>query len=381
MPEGERWQIPSWVRLLGTTSWYGIGIVIAVAMVAWFVSATRTIVIPFVVAVLLAALLSPLADRLERRGVKRWIGALLCTLLVVVLGVGLVTLVVVQVVNQAPQIGDQLAKAAGDVASWLDEQGWGSDVVEAVESSVADNWETLLTGIVPTVSKGIGSLATLLIVVVLAVNILFFLIKDGQELHRWLSGHLGVPRSIGEGTLVHSARSIRGYFLGTTIVGIVNAVVVGVGAVFLGTPLAFVLAVVMLFTNYIPFIGAFVGGAFAILIAFAGGGAHDAVVMLVLVLAANGPGQWVVQPLALGSSLDLHPIAVLFVTMAGSILAGPMGGVVAAPLTAVGVEAVRQIARAGLFAEDDGGAAGDDDATTAGGDAGSGTTAQAGGPT
>lgn len=330
--------------------------VVLVVMVAWFVSATRTIIIPFIIATLLAAILSPIADRLERRGVKRWIGALLCTMLVVVVGVGLLILIVVQVVNQSPQIADQLSKAAADLADWLGRQGWGSDIVSEVEASVAANWQTLLKGVVPTISKGVGSLATLALVVVLSVNILFFLIKDGQEIQRWLSGHLGVPRDIGEGTLAYSARSIRGYFIGTTLVGIVNALVVGVGAVVLGTPLAAVLAVVMLFTNYIPFIGAFIGGAFAVLIAFAGGGGSDALVMLILVLVANGPGQWVVQPLALGASLKLHPIVILFATMAGTILAGPVGGVVAAPLAAVAVEAVKQIHAAGLFDDEDAGA-------------------------
>jgi predicted PurR-regulated permease PerM len=342
------------VRLIGLTSWYGIGMVVLDVMVAWFVSATRTIIIPFIIAILLAAILSPIADRLERRGVKRWIGALLCTMLVVVVGVGLLILIVVQVVNQSPQIADQLSKAAADLADWLGRQGWGSDIVSEVEASVAANWQTLLKGVVPTISKGVGSLATLALVVVLSVNILFFLIKDGQEIQRWLSGHLGVPRDIGEGTLAYSARSIRGYFIGTTLVGIVNALIVGVGAVVLGTPLAAVLAVVMLFTNYIPFIGAFIGGAFAVLIAFAGGGGSDALVMLILVLVANGPGQWVVQPLALGASLKLHPIVILFATMAGTILAGPVGGVVAAPLAAVAVEAVNQIHAAGLFADDAG---------------------------
>jgi predicted PurR-regulated permease PerM len=344
------------VRLIGLTSWYGIGMVVLVVMVAWFVSATRTIIIPFIIATLLAAILSPIADRLERRGVKRWIGALLCTMLVVVVGVGLLVLIVVQVVNQSPQIADQLSKAAADLADWLGRQGWGSDIVSEVEASVAANWQTLLKGVVPTISKGVGSLATLALVVVLSVNILFFLIKDGQEIQRWLSGHLGVPRDIGEGTLAYSARSIRGYFVGTTLVGIVNALIVGVGAVVLGTPLAAVLAVVMLFTNYIPFIGAFIGGAFAVLIAFAGGGGSDALVMLILVLVANGPGQWVVQPLALGASLKLHPIVILFATMAGTILAGPVGGVVAAPLAAVAVEAVKQVHAAGLFADEDAGA-------------------------
>ncbi|MEE4276684.1 MAG: AI-2E family transporter [Thermoleophilia bacterium] len=353
MPDGQRWEIPVWIRLLGLTSWYGIGMVAALVVAAWFVSATRTIIIPFVVAVLLSAILSPVADILERRGMKRWVGALLATLLVVVVGAGLVLLIVAQVVNQAPEIGDQLSAATADLAAWLDEQGWGSEVITSVESSVAENWQKWLTGIIPTIGRGVGSLATLVLVVVLAVNILFFLIKDGPTLSRWAAGHLGVPREIAAATFADSSRSIRGYFIGTTAVGLVNAVIVGVGAVVLGTPLAFVLAVVMLFTNYVPFIGAFVGGAFAVLIAFAGGGVTDAAIMLGLVLAANGPGQWVVQPLALGSSLNLHPIVVLFVTMAGSILAGPVGGVVSAPLTAVMVDGVRRVNAAGLFSGPD----------------------------
>ncbi len=298
-------------------------------------------------------MLSPVADRLERHGVKRWIGALLCTLLVVVVGIGLILLIVVQVVNQASEIGDQLAKAAGDVADWLDEQGWGGDLVSSLETSVRDNWQMLVRGVAPRVTAGLSSMATLVLVVVLAVNILFFLIKDSRQLSRWMSGHLGASQEIGARTLAYSAKSIRGYFVGTTIVGVVNALVVSIGALTMGTPLAFVLGVVMLFTNYVPFIGAFIGGAFAVLIAFAGGGPADALIMLVLVLAANGPGQWVVQPLALGASLNLHPIVVLFVTMAGTILAGPVGGVVSAPLAAVAVEAVRQIRTAGLFEEDD----------------------------
>ncbi|NLE96427.1 MAG: AI-2E family transporter [Propionibacterium sp.] len=359
MAEQERWQIPSWVRLIGLTSWYGIGVAIAIAIGAWFVSATRTIIIPFVLAVLLAAMLSPVADRLEKRGVKRWIGALLCTLLVVLVGAGLVLLIVVQVINQAPQIGDQVGKAISDVAGWLDEQGWGGDLVTSLENSVKENWRSIVKGVAPRVSHGLSSLATWALVIVLAVNILFFLIKDGQQIFRWASGHLGMPREIGANTLVYSARSIRGYFVGTTVVGVVNALVVSVGALVLGTPLAFVLGVVTLFTNYIPFIGALVGGAFAVLIAFAGGGFTDALVMLILVLAANGPAQWIVQPLALGASLNLHPIVVLFTTMAGAILAGPIGGVVAAPLAAVAVEAVRQISAAGLFDERPGDEAGE----------------------
>ena len=62
-------------------------------------------------------------------------------------------------------------------------------------------------------------------------------------------------------------RSLRGYFRGVTIVAAFNGVVVGLGALMLGVPLAGTIGVVTFVTAYIPYIGAFVAGAFAVVIA------------------------------------------------------------------------------------------------------------------
>ena len=66
-----------------------------------------------------------------------------------------------------------------DVAAWLDEQGWGGDIVTSIEKSVSKNWRSIAQGVAPRVGHGLTSLATWVLVIVLAVNILFFLIKDG----------------------------------------------------------------------------------------------------------------------------------------------------------------------------------------------------------
>jgi putative heme transporter len=126
--------------------------------------------------------------------------------------------------------------------------------------------------------------------------------------------------------------------------------VIFVAALALGTPIPFVIAVVVFLFAYVPFIGAIVGGAFAVIMAYAGGGTTDAIIMLVVVFIANGVLQTVVQQIALGSALNLHPLAVLVATITGSIIAGPIGGVISAPLTATAVMAVRRIRAAGLFA-------------------------------
>ena len=55
--------------------------------------------------------------------------------------------------------------------------------------------------------------------------------------------------------------------------------------------------------------------------------------MIVVQLLANGILQQLVQPLAMGAALGIHPLAVLVVTIAGGAMFGTIGLVLAAPLT------------------------------------------------
>ena len=72
--------------------------------------------------------------------------------------------------------------------------------------------------------------------------------------------------------------------------------------------------------------------------------------MLVIVLLANGMLQQVVQPIAFGATLDLNPLAVLFVTIAAGSLFGMIGLILAAPLTSAAVHISRDL-RAARAAE------------------------------
>ena len=125
--------------------------------------------------------------------------------------------------------------------------------------------------------------------------------------------------------------SLQRYFYGVSIVAGFNAVVVGLAALFLGVPLAGTIAVVTFVTAYIPFIGAFVSGFFAVLLALADGGTSTALIMLVVVILANGALQQVVQPIAFGATLGINPLVVLIVTIAGGSLFGMVGLILAAP--------------------------------------------------
>lgn len=82
---------------------------------------------------------------------------------------------------------------------------------------------------------------------------------------------------------------------------------------------------------YIPCIGAWAAGAFAVLIALGGSGTDAAAGMTIVELLANGLLQQLVQPFAMGAALGIHPLAVLIVTIAGGALFGSVGLILAAP--------------------------------------------------
>ena len=122
--------------------------------------------------------------------------------------------------------------------------------------------------------------------------------------------------------------------------------VVGLGAWVLGVPLAGTIAVVAFVTAYVPYIGAFVTGAFAVVLALGSEGPTTAVIMLVIVLLANGLLQNILQPIAFGATLGLNPLVVLIVTLGAGALFGMVGLVLAAPLTSAAVHISADLARA-----------------------------------
>ncbi len=103
----------------------------------------------------------------------------------------------------------------------------------------------------------------------------------------------------------------------------VVAVFIGIAMWLLGVPLPFAIGLVNFIGGYIPYFGAFLGGAFAVLLALAGGGPGQAIWALVIVLGANLALENVLEPKILGDSFKLHPIVVLLVTVFGGIVGGP----------------------------------------------------------
>jgi predicted PurR-regulated permease PerM len=335
---------PMWLRDLGLLSWFLVGLGLLLVGLVWLLGLTSTIVEPVLVGAILATVAGPLVTKMQRRRIPRAAGAAVVLLGLLALGVLIALLVFGGIVEQSSEIKAAASEAADKVQKWAEDAGAGgtSGAADDVKQDTAATGKTLVQGVV----DGIQGLTSLVFFFTFLCFSTFFLLKDGPAIRAFIDRNLGVPRAVATTITDNVIRSLRKYFLGVTIVAAFNAVVVGLGALVLDVPLAGTIAVVTFVTAYIPFIGAFVSGALAVILALAGQGEETALIMLVIVILANGLLQNIVQPIAFGATLELNPLVVLIVTIGFGAIFGMIGLVLAAPLTSAAVHISRELAAA-----------------------------------
>ena len=335
---------PRWLRELGRSAWLLVGIVLLIVAVMSVLALTRTIVMPVITASVVAAVASPLVARLARHRVPRLAGAILVLLLLLLIGAAITVMVVGAITDQLDALRSVLSHAKDTIAGWLNDLGIEQQTTDDAKQDVSN----AANDIVPALLNGIGSalsrLSSLVFFLALTILSLLFLLADGPRIRHWVEGHMSLPRPIAHQVGERVLESLRGYFVGVTIVALFNAGVVALGAFLLGVPLPGSIAVVTFIGAYIPYLGAWSAGIFSVLVALGGAGADAAAGMIVVQLLANGILQQMVQPIAMGASLGIHPLAVLIVTIGGGALFGAAGLILSAPLTAAAARVAGDIA-------------------------------------
>lgn len=327
-------ETPRWLRDLGTSAWLAVGVTLFVVALVWLLSLTQTIVVPVIAAAVAAAVASPLVGRIERWGLPRGVATALLLLAAIVLTVGVVVLILAGIASQHDAIAAELASAKDTLARWATDLGVGhtaaQDAKHELSTAVSKAVPQLLSGI----AGGLKQLSSLAVFLGLMLLSLFFLLKDGHLIRTWAERHMRVPAPVAHRMGDRVIGSLRGYFLGVTAVAAFNAAVVLAGALLLGMPLAGTIALVTFLGAYVPYLGAWSAGVFAVLVALGGAGTEAAIGMAIIQLLANGVLQQMIQPIAYGATLGIHPLAVLVVTIAGGALFGAVGLILAAPVTA-----------------------------------------------
>jgi len=335
---------------LGIWSWSFVGFVVAAIMVVVALSAISEIVLPMIFAAVLAVSFKPLVRVLVRHGFKPSLAAGLVVLLLLALGVGVVVATVRGVTQQVDKISASADKALNEAANQTDALGISQDSLDTARKAVDDALPMITTGVLAGLVSGIGTLVAIAGGVILGSLIMYYLLKDGTRLRRAVVAQVDPAfRDEVDDFIGDSCRVLRSYGRGRTVMSAIVSLFIGGVALLLGLPLVFTIVVVNFIGGYIPYIGAFLGGGLAVIIALGDGGLPEAALMLVVVLAANLALENFVEPKVMGKSLDIHPLVVLVVTALGGLLGGIVGLILAVPAWVIASDAISRARSSGVL--------------------------------
>ncbi|WP_306801491.1 AI-2E family transporter [Streptomyces sp. T12] len=303
-----------------------------VSVVVWFCVAFETVVTPVLLALLGAALLGPLYRRLIAMRINKSLAAgLTCAAVVVVMG-GAAYIVVTALIDTGDQIVSSLRDAAGSIEERFAVAGTSLDDLAANAKDLLSKFGgTAVSGLLSGVSVVVEMAAT----GTLAILLMFFFLRDSDRAVAAL--HSLAPRGSGESLEVMARRAfqaIEGFMRGTTIVAFVDAVCITVGLLVLDVPGAVGLGALVFIGAYIPYLGALLSGAVAVLVAFADGGFGTAMWVLGIVFVVQLLEGNVLQPMIQSRTLQMHPAVILVALTAGASVAGVLGMLLSVPMTA-----------------------------------------------
>ncbi|MGE7389869.1 AI-2E family transporter [Streptomyces sp. NPDC004126] len=333
--------LPDPVRRLA--AWCAVLLIVTgvAAVGIWLCVVFKAVVTPVLLAVLGTALLGPLHRRLVRMRVGRSLAAALTCLAVVGVVGGAAYIVVLALVETGDQIIDSLVRAGEALAEHFGAAGTSlQDLAANSKELLAKFGGTAASGVV----AGISVVAAMIATALLALVLIFFFLRDSDRAVGTLRAL--VPRRSGDLMEAMGRRAfeaVEGFMRGTTFVALVDAVLIGTGLLVLGVPGALGLAALVFVTAYIPYLGAFLSGAVAVLVALADRGWVIGLWALGVVLAVQMIEGYVLQPMVQSRTVQMHPAVVMLAITAGASVAGVLGMLLAVPLTAAAFGIVSEL--------------------------------------
>ncbi|MFP3118947.1 AI-2E family transporter [Streptomyces sp. Iso 434] len=307
----------------------------------WLCVLFRAAVIPVLLALLGTALLTPLHRRLRAMKLQRSLAAgLACAAVLVVVG-GAMSIVVMALVNSGDQIAASAKAAAKDVAGLFGARG---DSLDELAARGRELFGRFGDSAASEVISGLGVVVQAGAMALLAVLLVFFFVRDGDRFVGAL--RTVAPGPVGEVTEAiarRAYRAVEGFMRGTTLIALIDGSLTTIGLLILGVPGAAGLGALVFIGAYVPYLGAFVSGVLAVLVALADRGVAIAlwallVIFLVHMLEAN-----VLQPVIQSRTVQMHPAMVLVAITAGATVGGVIGVLLAVPATAAAFGIVAEL--------------------------------------
>lgn len=325
---------------IGIVAWSIIGVAL-VAYGLWLVIAwLRVVVLALGLAALIVLVLEPAVSRLERRWLPRVAAVAIVYLAVLVpVGAGLWWLGGIlagqlrSLVERAPELVGSAGGAADTLWAWLDDVGVPVPA-PTPEAWLTENREALI-GWALSLATAATRLGAFLLVMVVGPVIAFYVLAELPRITRSALALLPADTRtrIVEGFRIVGS-TVGAFFRGQLLIAALVGGLSTLGLVVLGVPYAVLVGTIAGATNLVPLFGPIVGGVPGVLLGWSAGGPWLALWVIVLFVAVQQLESHVLSPLILGATVRLRPVAVVIGMLAGAVVGGLLGMILAVPVIA-----------------------------------------------
>jgi predicted PurR-regulated permease PerM len=326
------------------------------ALIGAFLYIGREILEPLVIAALLAFILSPLIRRLRRWGVWR----VPSVVIAVIFALGVLTALGTIIAFQVAQLAEDLptyetnlrtkirALGAGTLTSGAMDRASGTlkdlqaELSKAGAGGTRSGQKPMLVEVRQPEARGLVSIANLvrpllspLAISALVVLFLIFILlqrEDIRDRFLRLAGTADLQRSTA--ALDDAGSRLSRFFLMQTVLNAGFGIFIAGGLWVIGVPNAALWGIFAGILRFVPYIGGIIAAVFPIVLAAAVDPGWTMVIATAgLFLFAEPVAAQVIEPVLYGQHTGLSPVAIVVSTLFWTLLWGPIGLLLATPLT------------------------------------------------
>lgn len=308
------------------------------------VTFVQIISLPIIFAAVIYYLSVPLVNRLEKRGINRTIGTIILFVIIILFIIGLISLFPI-VLSQGQDFARDWTSIwtayQTQLNSWINAD-WYSDIQTIMNKFVTDfeipssfNFTQIANSTIEGIGSIVGTVTRVVVALVTAPIILFYMLRDGHKLPAYILGFVPVRIRKGTGELFSRMNGqISTYVRGQILVAIAVSIMFVIGYLIIGLPYGVIIGILAGFLNIIPFLGSFFAMVPAIIVGIVVGPGMLLKVLIVFAIEQTIESR-IISPQILGNNLKIHPITIMLLLIAGADLFGFLGIILIIPIYAV----------------------------------------------
>lgn len=332
--EGHDWGV------LGTAagwSWRFLVTIAGLSVVLFILIELQFVVVPLLLALLVSSVLAPLTAWIEAKGVARGFAATLTVLIAIGVLVGIALLAIPPFLRNIDEIKQAFDTTGDEFYDWL--AGAPFDLSHEQIVDLKQNIENTIPDLKDAAVEGIKTAAPLIAQFAamsgLTIVLTGYLLAGGDRYWQWVLGFFAPVNRPGLNELGTSAyRKLAAYLQGTAIMAAIYGAGVATFGLIFGVKLAGILGIVVFVLAFLPIIGAWVSGALVAAMSFVSGGIWLMAGMIFVLFALSQINSIFLRPRIVGERVSLVPVVTLTTVLAGTTIAGVIGGILAVPVVA-----------------------------------------------